>query len=58
MIPELVDIGSLWKVLPPGVHNATLDEVEKIFSTPGTALNAASRGRDINSSTSSGLAFV
>lgn len=32
MIPEFVDIGSLWKVLPPGVHNATLDEVEKIFS--------------------------
>jgi len=32
MIPEFVDIGSLWKVLPPGVHNATLEEVEKIFS--------------------------
>jgi len=33
MIPKFVDIGSLWKVLPPGVHNATLNEVEKIFST-------------------------
>jgi hypothetical protein len=33
VIPELVDIGGLWKVLPPGVHNATFDEVEKQFST-------------------------
>jgi len=33
MIPELVDIGSPWKVLPPGIHDATLDEVEGRFAT-------------------------
>lgn len=33
MIPDFVDIGSLWKVLPPGVHNATLEEVENRFAT-------------------------
>ncbi len=32
MIPLLIDIGSLWKVLPPGIHEATLDEVEKRFA--------------------------
>ena len=31
MIPDFVDIGSLWPVLPPGVHDATLDEVEARF---------------------------
>lgn len=33
MIPDFMDIGSLWKVLPPGVHNATLEEVEARFAT-------------------------
>ena len=33
MIPASVDIGSLWKVLPPGTHDATLDEVRKRFAT-------------------------
>ena len=33
MIPDFVDIGSLWKVLPPGIHNATLEEVETRFAT-------------------------
>jgi predicted nucleotidyltransferase len=33
MIPELVDIGASWKVLPLGVHDATLEEVEKYFAT-------------------------
>jgi hypothetical protein len=33
MIPDFVDIGSLWKALPPGVHNATLEEVETRFAT-------------------------
>ena len=33
MIPELVDTGSIWKVLPLGVHDATLEEVEKHFAT-------------------------
>jgi len=33
VIPDFVDIGGLWKVLPPGVHNATLEEVESRFTT-------------------------
>lgn len=33
MVPEFIDIGSLWQVLPPGVHNATLEEVETRFAT-------------------------
>jgi len=34
MIPALVDIPSApWKVLPPGVHTATLADVETFFST-------------------------
>ncbi len=32
VIPDLVDIGGLWKVLPPGVHCATLEEVENRFA--------------------------
>lgn len=32
MIPDLVDIGSLWEVLPPGIHDATMDEVERSFA--------------------------
>ena len=33
MIPELTDIGGPWKVLPPGIHDATLDEVEMRFAS-------------------------
>lgn len=33
MVPDFVDIGGPWKVLPPGVHNATLKEVEARFAT-------------------------
>jgi hypothetical protein len=33
MIPDFVDIGGPWKVLPPGVHYATLEEVETRFAT-------------------------
>ena len=33
MIPDFVDIGAPWKVLPPGVHNATLKDVEARFAT-------------------------
>jgi len=33
MIPASVDIGSLWKVLPPGIHDATLDEARNRFAT-------------------------
>jgi len=32
VIPDFVDIGGLWKVLPPGVHDATLEEVETRFA--------------------------
>jgi len=32
MIPDLVDIGGPWKVLPPGVHFATLKEIEERFA--------------------------
>lgn len=33
MIPKLVSIGSTWKVLPPGIHEATLDDVAHSFAT-------------------------
>jgi hypothetical protein len=33
VIPATIDIGSLWKVLPPGVHDATLEEVRGFFAT-------------------------
>ncbi|MFC1782421.1 DUF6932 family protein [Planctomycetota bacterium] len=33
MIPEFIDIGGPWKVLPPGVHNATLQEIEARFAS-------------------------
>jgi hypothetical protein len=33
MIPALVGIpGSPWNVLPPGIHAATLAEIEKTFT--------------------------
>lgn len=33
VILDFVDIGGLWKVLPPGVHDATLEEVEARFAS-------------------------
>lgn len=33
VIPEFVDIGASWNVLPPGVHDATFKEVETRFAT-------------------------
>lgn len=33
MIPDLVDIGAPWKVLPAGIHDATLEEVRACFAT-------------------------
>lgn len=35
MIPDLIEIGSPspWAVLPPGIHDATLQEVEARFAT-------------------------
>jgi hypothetical protein len=32
MIPDFIDIGSLWRVLPPGIHQATLAEIESRFA--------------------------
>ena len=32
MIPAFIDTGGPWKVLPPGVHVATLEEVENRFA--------------------------
>ena len=33
MILEMSDIGSVWKVLNPGIHDATLIEIEQHFAT-------------------------
>ena len=33
MIPKPVDINGGWNVLPPGIHNATLEEIEQRFAT-------------------------
>jgi len=33
VIPDFVDVGGPWNVLPPGVHDATLKEVEARFAT-------------------------
>ena len=33
MIPDLVDIGGPWKVLPPGIHDASLEEVRLRYAT-------------------------
>ena len=32
MIPDLVDIGGPWKVLPEGIHDSTLKELETVFA--------------------------
>ena len=32
MIPESINIGGVWNVLPPGVHDASLREVEQRFA--------------------------
>jgi hypothetical protein len=33
VIPELIDVGGPWNVLPPGIHDASLDEVKMQFAT-------------------------
>jgi hypothetical protein len=33
MIPDFVDIGGPWRLLPPGVHDATMKEIEACFAT-------------------------
>ncbi|MCX7012851.1 MAG: amidohydrolase family protein [Candidatus Sumerlaeota bacterium] len=36
VIPESIDIDAVWNVLPPGVHDATMEEVEERFATHET----------------------
>ena len=31
MVPDYVEIGALWRVLPPGVHKASMREIEALF---------------------------
>ncbi|HUW19600.1 MAG TPA: hypothetical protein VMW16_09880 [Sedimentisphaerales bacterium] len=33
MIPDCIDVGGPWNVLPPGVYYATLEEIEARFAT-------------------------
>jgi hypothetical protein len=33
MIPRSIDIHGVWNVLPPGIHEATLEEIEDRFAT-------------------------
>ena len=33
VLPELIDVGGPWKVLPPGIHDASLSEVKTQFAT-------------------------
>jgi hypothetical protein len=33
VIPKSVDINGVWNVLPAGIHNATLEEIEQRFAT-------------------------
>jgi hypothetical protein len=33
MIPESVDINGPWDVLPPGIHDATMEEIERRLAT-------------------------
>ena len=35
MIPNFIDIGSVWEVLPPGIHDATLLELRDRFAMNG-----------------------
>jgi hypothetical protein len=32
MIPDLINIGGPWKMLPPGIHNASISEIEDRFA--------------------------
>lgn len=33
MIPDLIDIGGTWSVLPAGVHDATFHDIKRHFAT-------------------------
>jgi hypothetical protein len=32
MIPKFINIGSTWEVLPPGIHDTTLEEIKQRFA--------------------------
>ena len=32
MMPAFISVGSVWEVLPPGVHDATMDEISQRFA--------------------------
>jgi hypothetical protein len=36
MIPESIEINGIWKSLPPGIHDASLQEIELRFATNET----------------------
>jgi hypothetical protein len=36
MLPKAVNISGVWKVLPPGIHDATMEEIERRFATNET----------------------
>jgi len=40
MIPALININGVWDVLPPGIHDATLSEIENRFATNDMSLIA------------------
>ena len=33
MIPDLIDVGGPWKALPPGVHDASLNDMKNRYAT-------------------------
>lgn len=39
MIPNFIDIGGPWKVLPPGMHEATMDEIKIRYTITGHRLH-------------------
>jgi len=59
MIPELVNIGSPWKVLPPGIYVAMLEEIKVRFANTNYRKNLYSGfDRGINSLRESGCKTV
>ena len=61
MIPSLVDLGSPtpWPVLPPGIHDATLADVEARFATtPHRRMLFSGFGRVIRALTVAGCQMV
>ena len=33
MIPDFVDVGAPWRVLPPGIHDASMSDIEDRYAT-------------------------